>query len=775
TIIDDQLPTIVAPANKNVTTDAGKCYATVDIGTATATDNCSYVVSNTAPANRQFTVGAHTVTWTVVDAGNNTVTTTQTITVTDNEKPAVYTKNISKQLSGINGLVTIIPGEVNNGSTDNCGVFTMTVTPNTFNCTHLGANTVTLVVEDVHGNINTATAIVTVTAMQTTTTVSVIPSAQQYSDPVTFTATLQPGTVPGGCTPAKTVTFKVANQVMGTVSLSVNSSTGNLEGTLTKALYEIPNSSELSPGDKIVTAVFNGTGAAFIVNSATTSLTITKEDARVTYTGSLFASTSAITSGQAVVTLAATIEDITATSDAAGDTHAGNILKARIKFINADNGTDISGWLIPGLIDPLDSTIGTVTFNWNANIGTANSISYTVGLVVGGYYQRNSPEDETVVTISKPLPDFVTGGGYLLLQSSTGYKAGDVGSKNNFGFNVKYNKSVRNLQGSINTIIRRTEEDGVHVYQVKGNAMTSLVINPTISSDHPHLTSIFDGKASIQDVTDPLNVVAVDGNATLHVEMTDIGEQGSANQQNLSDSIAITVWNKDGGLWFASNWSTNKTVQQAIAAGNIKIYSASAQPPEPPVTPGATEVILTSSDPICPVGTLVTFKAVINESNPATPTGKVTFYDENTILKAVTLTTVNGVTSASFATSKLGAGVHTITAVYSGDRIFKASTATILQTVGTSYVNRKMVPSTLEVSVYPNPSSGDFSLVIRSTNDKPVSIRVIDILGRVIEQRSKIVPNNIVRVGVLYRPGTYFAEVRQEKKKVSVQLIKQPY
>jgi hypothetical protein len=47
---------------------------------------------------------------------------------------------------------------------------------------------------------------------------------------------------------------------------------------------------------------------------------------------------------------------------------------------------------------------------------------------------------------------------------------GATGPKMNFGINVKHNKSGKSLQGSINIIVR----NGGRVYQIKGNAMTSL-------------------------------------------------------------------------------------------------------------------------------------------------------------------------------------------------------------------------------------------------------------------------------------------------------------
>jgi hypothetical protein len=133
----------------------------------------------------------------------------------------------------------------------------------------------------------------------------------------------------------------------------------------------------------------------------------------------------------------------------------------------------------------------------------ANSASFTIGIKVTNYYNRDASTEDAVITVSKPLAEFVTGGGYLTLTSSSGLFAGAVGSRNNFGFNIKYNKQNTNLQGNINTIIR----NGGRTYQVKGNSMTSLSAAPTVVGG----TAVFNGKASIQDITNPLAPIAVDG------------------------------------------------------------------------------------------------------------------------------------------------------------------------------------------------------------------------------------------------------------------------
>jgi hypothetical protein len=78
----------------------------------------------------------------------------------------------------------------------------------------------------------------------------------------------------------------------------------------------------------------------------------------------------------------------------------------------------------------------------------------------------------------------------------------------------------------------------------------------------------------------------------------------------------------------------------------------------------------------------VTFTATVHAaSGTATPTGTVAFKDGGTSLG--TPVTLNGSGVASFTTSTLSSGSHTITAVYSGDSNFATSTsAPLIQQVG---------------------------------------------------------------------------------------------
>jgi len=66
----------------------------------------------------------------------------------------------------------------------------------------------------------------------------------------------------------------------------------------------------------------------------------------------------------------------------------------------------------------------------------------------------------------------------------------------------------------------------------------------------------------------------------------------------------------------------------------------------------------------------VTFTATVSSSS-GTPTGSVSFYDGTTLLGSATL--AQGV--ATYTTSTLAAGAHSITAVYAGDSNFSSLTS----------------------------------------------------------------------------------------------------
>ena len=107
-------------------------------------------------------VGPNTVTLTITDVNGNISTCTATVTVEDNIAPTAVCQNFTVPLNA-NGHASITAADVETGSSDNCGTINLiSVIPNTFDCSNIGPNNVTLTINDGNGNTNNCTAIVTV-------------------------------------------------------------------------------------------------------------------------------------------------------------------------------------------------------------------------------------------------------------------------------------------------------------------------------------------------------------------------------------------------------------------------------------------------------------------------------------------------------------------------------------------------------------------------------------------------------------------------------------
>ncbi|MEE4197601.1 MAG: hypothetical protein V2I54_08155, partial [Bacteroidales bacterium] len=110
------------------------------------------------------TNGVFLLTYTVTDNNGCTGSDDVTLTVEDVTAPTAICKDITVALDG-SGSVSITGADVDDGSTDNCTAaanLTLTVAPNSFDCSDLGDNPVILTVTDAEGNTSTCTATVTV-------------------------------------------------------------------------------------------------------------------------------------------------------------------------------------------------------------------------------------------------------------------------------------------------------------------------------------------------------------------------------------------------------------------------------------------------------------------------------------------------------------------------------------------------------------------------------------------------------------------------------------
>jgi hypothetical protein len=159
TVNDTERPVLTVPANIAVNAPATLCGAVVSFS-ATATDNCSATVVASPASGSTFAFGTTTVTVTATDASNNVSTSSFTVTVSDVTAPTAVAQNVTVTL--VNGAASVTAAQVNNGSSDACGVRGVSLDKTSFNCTNLGPNNVLLTVTDNHGLVSTAAAVVNV-------------------------------------------------------------------------------------------------------------------------------------------------------------------------------------------------------------------------------------------------------------------------------------------------------------------------------------------------------------------------------------------------------------------------------------------------------------------------------------------------------------------------------------------------------------------------------------------------------------------------------------
>ncbi|WP_375559882.1 choice-of-anchor D domain-containing protein [Bernardetia sp. OM2101] len=181
-IINDTTdPTITAPTNVTINTDAGLCTASgVALGTSTGTDNCGTpTFTNDAPAT--FPIGNTTVTWTADDGNGNTQTATQIVTV-----------NSTREINVQGNSVSIVDGDV---------------TPDVTDETDFG---------------NTAIAKTVTYTIENTGTEDLDVSSITSSNMTDFTVGSIPTSVPAGGSATFDVTFTAVSTGTNTATITIN-------------------------------------------------------------------------------------------------------------------------------------------------------------------------------------------------------------------------------------------------------------------------------------------------------------------------------------------------------------------------------------------------------------------------------------------------------------------------------------------------------------------------------------------------------------------------
>jgi len=227
--------------------------------------------------------------------------------------------------------------------------------------------------------------------------------------------------------------------------------------------------------------------------------------------------------------------------------------------------------------------------------------------------------------------------------------------------------------------------------------------------------------------------------------------------------------------------ATNVNVTASNSCGTVKkimiVRVIDNQPPVIVCKPGAVR------------STKAAVYSVLGNEFDATVTDNC---GKSTMTYSLSGATVNPNTAkkTTLALQKLNIGTTTIT-WRATDESNNVSTCTTVVTVtrtqnnnlttGSSIVTNSFTASTPEskkiisfsTKVIPNPTASYFTIELKNNSSEKISITVVDVAGRIIEQIINVQANSTLQLGRNYAKGIYFAEVMQGKEKIILKLIKQ--
>ncbi|NOT38730.1 MAG: HYR domain-containing protein [Saprospiraceae bacterium] len=253
TVNDNELPAITCPANIITSNDAGVCTAIETYSTLSGSDNCSgqsTVRTAGLASGSAFPIGITTNTFKVTDAVGNTKTCSFTVSVNDNELPAISCPvNITSNNDV--GACTAVETYTTPSGTDNCTgqITTRTSGLASGSAFPIGVTTNTFKVTDASGNTKTCS----------------------------FTVTVNDNELPAISCPANIVTTNDAGVCTAIETYATPSGTDNCSGQSTTRTAGLASGSAFPNG--VTTNTFKVTDASG--NTKTCSFTVTVNDAEL--------------------------------------------------------------------------------------------------------------------------------------------------------------------------------------------------------------------------------------------------------------------------------------------------------------------------------------------------------------------------------------------------------------------------------------------------------------------------------------------------------------
>jgi len=341
---------------------------------------------------------------------------------------------------------------------------------------------------------------------------------------------------------------------------------GDTEGKLVAML--IVQINEMPGGPYTASATFASTNSNYLGSNASQKLLVTPRGTSpylgtaVFYTEQVFAWSTNICPNTATALLSAEVKD--------NSFPKGDVRAARVTFYYVFP----TGVLLPipgatnltvGLVNLSDGSLGTASTTVKLDLNSLNFANYKIAVGIGGAYTDNFQYSnaQVIVTVSKPI-----GKGYISGKSqiannnkSAGLIQGAATAKTDYWFTVQYNKYGTDFKGQVWFKVRSyyktngTLDNKLHTYQVNSNAITTF--NTIIQKGTGIAT--FTSKATLAEVLPNGTVISIEGNNNLQLV---------ASQNGCTQQIAITLFKKAGGIWFANNWSGTGAVLQQVNLGS---------------------------------------------------------------------------------------------------------------------------------------------------------------------------------------------------------------
>jgi len=190
-------------------------------------------------------------------------------------------------------------------------------------------------------------------------------------------------------------------------------------------------------------------------------------------------------------------------------------------------------------------------------------------------------------------------------------------------------------------------------------------------------------------------------------------------------------------------------------------------------SPGGTKIGTTATITVSPTATTTYFLSVKDSNNCAT------LYQVSKQINVINIVCASGKITVCvpdkkgiYSSSCVSSAASTINKLPAG---WYLGPCTTVATVTSKAVEKEeSLPDKFNVVVTPNPSNHSFSITVHSNNGiGKISVRVVDVLGRVLENRNSVTEGQTFRLGENYKPGIYLVEAIQGNERKTLKLIKQ--